>query len=794
MKGINLQLKKLFVSLAALVLVMSIVLPAGVVRADDSAPPEEPQLKSTELTEKAIKEGETTFTLTLKDNKWNVSSPEHKKTLIAALLAQDQTEQWEAVKESITIKENAVTDKVITLTILKNEEYTLAKDQKINLTVPPQLLATAENLKTTITIKAQPKILVSGTAVNMSPMDFVKGGKTVVLTAVNAEWSTDIAKKAEEREELINAFTDFNATTKNQINAADAVRRTNNTTVTITLPPVQEEKSAGEEVKLNVETIEALLTFAAGEELQKPNNLPAIKFSTVEITKPTISGTITASVNEFDAKANEKTLILTLPNGVWNEGITDTSIMIEDLKVEAGERTSDTVATFKVKNIASKYAEDKTFDVTVKKEAIKFAENDIPLENAFTIKAVKAELTGTAKTGLDAQDIIKGGKTVIFSLKNAEFLTNISFDDLFGLENPWSSVIDTTKYITINKTQVNVKLPPVPENGFDVGKYTGGIPVNLPYSLIKDGPNDGAFDFEKLTVGATATVTVSPTSFTEADIRQGNKAIVLTLDGSTWDSAIETVKSKKSALMKGFTATDQTKEWTTAINSIVDNADFTLSTDGTALTITLKGTPNYSIIRNQEISVKVPKSVLAGYKYDIVFSQQFDITAPTVSNGVSFAESLDDLPGMIDSGDINDFRVNVPVKKIQSVTTTVVKAGEKTLTTIEVETSSDVTGILVKRTPEDAGEEFNQPGNGQFVMVFDNIAVNDQVELTALDGGAEIEKVHQKIASGKKVNSKVPKTPLDGSYSLYTILTDKSLLTNILKFYSLDDLTIGKVN
>lgn len=789
MRRINLQLKKLFVSMAALVLVLSIVLPAGVVRADD--PPEEPQLKATELTEKAIKEGDTTFTLTLKDKEWNVSSPEHKKNLIAALVAQDQAEQWEVIKKNITIKE--VTDNVITITIPKNEMYTLTKDQKINLTVPQQLLETAENLKTTITIKAQPKILVSGTAVNMSPMDFAKGGKTIVLTAVNAEWDTEVATKAIKREQLIDAFNWGDAAS--QIKAADSVRRTNNTTVTITLPPVQAEKSAGDEVKLNVETIVSLLTTEPDGDLQKPTNLPVIKFSTVEITKPTISGTITASANEFDATANEKTLILTLPNGVWNDTITAASITVAGLDITSAERTSDTVATFKVKNDASKYNEDKTFDVTVKKDAIKFAENDIPLENAFTIKAVKADLAGTAKAGLDAQDIIKGGKTVSFSLKNAEFVTNtsISFNDLFESVNPWSSITDTAKYITINKTQINVKLPPVPENGFDVSKYTNGIPVKLPYSLIKDGPA-GEFDFEKLTVGATATVAVSPTSFTEADIRQGNKTITLTLTGTKWDPAIETVKSKKNALMKGFTTADQAKEWTAAVNAIANTGDFALSNDDMTLTISLKGTPNYSIIRNQEISVKVPKSVLAGYKYDIVFSPQLSITAPTVSNGVSFAESLEDLPGMIDSGDINDFRVNVPVKKIQNVTTTVVKAGEKTITTIEVETSSDVTGILVKRTPDDAGEEFNRPGGGQFVMVFDNIAVNDQIELTALDGSTEVEKVHQKIASGKKVNSKVPKTPLDGSYSLYTILTDKSLLTNILKYYSLDDLTIGKIN
>lgn len=87
--------------------------------------------------------------------------------------------------------------------------------------------------------------------------------------------------------------------------------------------------------------------------------------------------------------------------------------------------------------------------------------------------------------------------------------------------------------------------------------------------------------------------------------------------------------------------------------------------------------------------------------------------------------------------------------------------------------------------------EPSKNGADTFIFVFDNIDKDSVVELSTIVGGKEVAKIYQKIPTGKKTFTKIPKDRLDGSYSLYTLLTDSSLLNNILKFYTLEELLIG---
>ena len=181
-----------------------------------------------------------------------------KELLIDALVAKNEPEQWEKLKKAL--RSNLGNIKVdtagtlLTIEIPDVEDYYLAEDQTI-LKVPYQLLSKAVNLKEqTFTIKPAQKALISGSATpTVSQMDIVKGGKTVVITLVNAKWDADIATDTAKREELLASliWPDQTSVLKAKAN----VVRTNDKVVTITLPPIDGFKvSTDLDIKFTVST------------------------------------------------------------------------------------------------------------------------------------------------------------------------------------------------------------------------------------------------------------------------------------------------------------------------------------------------------------------------------------------------------------------------------------------------------------------------------------------------------------------------------------------------------------
>lgn len=772
-----------------------------------------PTLKAvlSDQNESTLKESGTTLTLTLEGAEWAVvpaendsviMTEEKKKVLIDSLKANDQSAEWEKIKAGMTVgnpeyinpeeKKTEDKNKVIKISIPKSSNIKLVKDLTVSLQIPHQLLAeAAEQLPMAeFTIKAQPKVLISGSATSISPVDFAKGGKEIILTLVGAKWKSNVASNTLNREKLIGGFN-WGMGVQNEINARGTVRQPTDETVVITLPSIT-EKVAGE-ISFLPENIEELVTSSEGSEIIDfliEEITPAIKFEKQKDAEAIVSGTIQDNTNEFDIVKGGKTVTLTLKGDVWADDINKDSISISaipTITIESGKRINDSTATFTLAEQTNFMLEDnQTFSITVNKDALKVSSTQISILEAFVINSVIAELSGTAAMGMDAKDVVKGGKTIIITLKNTEFITgaNPSFNDIFTDSNPWSEFA-TGKDIQISKNKMTIKLPSVPN-------YISGtnLEVTVPTSLMVGGPSEKnkVKVAGSINMGATAGVVISATSISESSIRKGGGEITLDLKIANWDPSIATEKSKKVALLKGFSTDNQVNEWKKVTTAIVESGAFSIE-EG-ILKIVLPVIPEYSLIRNQEINITIPKSVLTNYKDDIE-GNSFIVTIPDDGILKPFAGELNNLTNMIKVNGLEKIRVKVPEKHVYTVTTSVAKFGEKVITTLEVKTSGSVQKMKATVDAEGIPVEASKNGAGTFIFVFDNIDKDSVVELSTIVGGKEVAKIYQKIPTGKKTFTKIPKDRLDGSYSLYTLLTDSSLLNNILKFYTLEELLIS---
>ena len=276
----------------------------------------------------------------------------------------------------------------------------------------------------------------------------------------------------------------------------------------------------------------------------------------------------------------------------------------------------------------------------------------------------------------------------------------------------------------------------------------------------------------------------------------------ITLDGAKWDPALATNKSKRAALLKGFTTKDQTKAWSVLSNEI-SSAD-SVKIEDNILSITIPTVSNYSIIRDQVVDIVIPKSVLLDYKYDIpVTNQQLKVTVPPFTPEKTIGELLTDgLADYIKNNGLENIRVMVPAKYVEtiSVNTTEfpgVGKEKESITIIEVTTNNAVEKVKVMikgKEQEVTGEETEKNSTNKFTFVFTNLEKNSDLTVSVFGSGSDPLQgdIYKKITNGSKTYNELPKESFEGSYSLYTLLTDKTLLKDIFKYYSLTDLQVGK--
>lgn len=763
----------------------------------------------TKFDEAQIKSGNAEIVLNLTNVKWvSDLTLDKKQALIDALVATKQKEEWEKVKKVLTTNNvNRTSDNTVTITI-PEADFSLSADEEISLQVPYQLLVNDYNLPAkTFTVKASPKVLIGGTATpSIGQMDVVKGGKTITLTLVNAIWKNDVATNTANRETLLNGFTLPTNLSMDVLKANADVKRTSATVVTITLPPINGFKVDNNNNIMKFTPMNGL-TGATNVEntIKDVTTIQAVSDQSV-----TLSGTILDKTNEFDIAHGGKTIILKLKNDIWAKDVS--SIMdgfsVTELNGSADniERISDTEVKITLKAVNSfSLTNDADVDLVIPANLLTTSIGDISLNSAFKIAAVKAELTGNALTDLDSTTINKGGKTITISLKNATFKTGADFDKelLIALldvinGNPdqideWykvqTALLDVaSKNISVTGNKITIKLPPVPNYYYESGMEIG---ITISKDLINNATKNIVGD-QTIKIGQVAMVSLTGNALTESKLKSSQNKVGIKLIGTTWDPTIVSSSSKQSTLLKGFTTDDQTKEWAAVVAAIKSSTNnFKLNDDKDELEITIPKVSDYAIIRNQEVSIKIPKSVLVDYKYDIVLSDELLITAPRVANPESFTSVLPNLTQYIADKGLENIRVSVPEKKVETIQVSTVEvpgATKSTITTIVVKTNNEVTKATVT-----VGENTQEKtGNETFVFVFSNLDPKSDLKISVSNGNNLLQAdIFKKVGKGNKTYNELPKKPISGSYSLYSLLTDKSLLKDIFKYYSPSDLGIG---
>ncbi|MDR7000988.1 hypothetical protein [Neobacillus niacini] len=749
---------------------------------------------------------------------WDLATVDKKNALIDALVAADQADQWDKIKN--TLKNNPTkvvidsSKKKLTITIPMVAGYYLTKDQSISLTVPYQVLSDNVNLgKKTFTVNATPKVLISGTATpTVSQSDISKGGKTLIVTLVNATWANDIATNTIKREKLLSGFKWINSDPNfsdptPKLNAQAQVVRTNNQVVTITLPPIDGFKIPKDmSIDFNPTTISTYISTVQGTFSKAIiNNAVTIK----PIGNQTATVTGMTNTNQFDIASGGKTITITLKNDTWVKNVETNSnkITISDdqgntLSYSQINRTSDTAVTLTLDPKNLNITKDATVDILIPNQLVNTSSTDIKVKSAFKILAVTANLSVTGIT-LAPADIQKGGKTITVKLNNATFnnYTDPNFKTNFincfsSTGTNWgilkTAILSDLTKIKATKDTVTFTLPPVP-NYQSVSSET--ISLTIAQSLIINA-NRGIPADKSITIGQVATAQLNPTSLSESDIQNG-ATISITLTGANWDPTLKTNKSKLSTLIKGFSTTDQIKEWTLVSSAFQSSTtQVTISSDKKTLFLAIPALSNYSIIRDQKIDVTIPKSVLENYNYDIS-AEQMKINVPVVKADQSFSNLLnDDFAKYIEDNGINNIRVIVPEKKVNTITVNTVDfPGSSSITTIEATTTSDVKKMKVTIKGKNGEVTKEQNGAGNFKFVFSNLEKNSDL-IVSVYGNSSSDPLQQdiyaKIPGSSITYNEVPKTSLAGSYSLYRFITDKSLVSNIFKYYSTNDLKIGK--
>lgn len=747
------------------------------------------------LSETNIRNTGDSITLQLAGEAWTKSFTDEKKLLlIDSFIPLSDADQWEAIKSNLKKKVNlnkiTITNTEITIKIPRTPDFKLSGNQSLLITVPPQLLENAvDSLTTTVDILSSTKIAVESQT--LSQADLFQGGKTIKITATNTEWIGNVASNTVNREKLLGWFDWAKVGIDvNVINARANVVLTDTHTVTITLPPMTAFKLKNNELtfqvadaqkgNLTVEPIEVRDAILAATILESP-------LATAKVTGLT-------KLTEFDIAKDGNTFSVTLTNDQWisniaNKGITGLTVTDTNgntFVISKIVRASDKEILVSLAAFTSPISADSEVSLTIPANLLTISTS--PLENvpAFSIVKVKTTLSGTATQSFDVVDITKGKKTIVVDVVNARFHIGQPVINFKNMLSGSTEIIDkiTEKDIKVTSNKVTFTVPAVP--GFAGGP---DISVFIPVGLLESVNN--VIQVGTVKVGQVATSTISPANVMEADIVNG-RTFTITLDGAEWDPTIATNKSKQSALVKGFSTLDQTNEWSKVTTALKASGTYTLI-NANQLRITVPAVSNYAIIRPQNISIKIPKTALKNSKVDIELTRGITIQIPSLSGKMTFDQFLG---GELTGDIVKSARLIVPKKQVETiyVNTVEVPSGDASkinrITTIEI-----TTGSLAKKVDITIdGTTKSVTGSNKFLFVYQNLPVDSEMSIKAFAKDTDTmpiqSAVFKKIGKGSKLYNELPKKDISGSYSLYQLLMDKSLLKDILKYYPVNDLTV----
>lgn len=822
----------------------------------------------------------STFTLKmiLSDNSWTDfdSNTARKSILLNSFTPSTDTVAWNNLKTAIVKNSSfglsSTTNSNDTLTITgslpTDLDYNILTDQTVTVNIPTTVLTNNYPLSNTLsfTITANPSVTVSGSLTSgINELDIINGKKTIQATLYNATWDPAVTTDLTKREKLINCLLPSSDTTSwtNPLNTikAGAKFSLNNNTVIIELPSVPDFNI---NTSLNISPLSTTALITDFQSLITPSASGALDISSTPFTispinnqSASLKGTA-LTATEPDIVAGNKTLAITLNNDIWAQTVVQqvvntsgfitigtTPITLDSSNVVRKSDTELDIALPPVPNFNAN-GSDQTVKVSIPSGFTSTNTSAIDA-GSFTIKAVTAALSGSATTPLDSTSIKNGGKTIVITLNNATWSSNVvtaaRIGDLRSCfsstpNSNWTQISNaiTASNITLtSKNVLTIKLPPIPSFGWtdDSEQVTfeiNGIVDHYIYTKLMNeslSPSNIITASNKVLIGQSAqavTAGITPLSLTVSDVQNGGKQIVITLSNGNWDPNLPKYSSKIMTLVNKLVPNTDSTSWAkvqSAITKATPATTFVISSaadTNDTLTINLPAVSDYDPINNQTITLTIlPKSLLATQvSADIIPTGQItvNLSSSSYTNRGSLQSMLADssFANYINTVPIDHIILDIPLKHLTSVNcsqTSIADSTKTTVTTVssfDCYTDSNVTSVnitfngLTHSSPTFVSYGTRRKFSLGFATVSTSTSSSgsststsssNDAKITVLDNnGNTLQKTVVLKASKSKTYSLAPTPDLSGSYSLKKLMTNSTLLTTILKYYVPEDITV----
>lgn len=428
--------------------------------------------------ESNIVSGGRTITVTLKYGEWqsDVLTNATKRNLLyeGFVAAGSEQAQWGKVVAALKTEGQAAavmeSSRVITITLSEALGYDIGDNQQISLVIQPGLIKGGTKTVTslnTINISADVIVQLEGTAMTqgLGEGDIVAGGRTIIIKLTNGQFALDVASNENKRNAIFEGFKASNnqtewakVTEKLKASGEAAITRNAGDKITITLPAV--DGVSGYNISMN-ETVKLTLPFrtstkdeilvGAIKDVNVSTIIPINANASANLTGPLLLG----NVSESDIVAGGKDFIISLTDGQWvTDVVTDATkrnALFAGL-VASTEATewAKVVNALKAAGQAAISIIDDSNDIRIilppvagyniagnqyvtmliPAACISGAKANLTANGTVTVQRIaSATLSGTAVgTSVDETAIKMGGKTIIITLKDANWIDKITTD------------------------------------------------------------------------------------------------------------------------------------------------------------------------------------------------------------------------------------------------------------------------------------------------------------------------------------------------------------------------------
>jgi len=635
------------------------------------------------INEKGIVDGYKTLIITLTNETWKTDFEKDSDLLddlFEALQAGSEVAEWDEVINTLKANPASVitrnSDTMITITLPPVAGYDITAMQTITVNLPTTILTSGVALQgaaPSLTISPIQTVATLGGSVLTPPTtetQIIGGGKDIIITLTDNTWSGEVETILTDGNllfDMLEASSESAEWAKviDGIKTAGSISRDSATQLTITLQAIAGYNILADQT-INVQIPSSLL---------ENTNLPLLNSLSFKITAneaAALTGTVidpTTPATEADILAGGKTIILTLTNNTWQPDVVSSSTkrlqLINDLTAAGAEaaqwdnvltaikdaadpasvikRTSNTMVTITLPAVTNyNISADQTITASIDPSLLTTAPaGPLVVAPSFTIKPIAptATVTGTVISATPVEsDIVGGGKTIILTLTNDTWASDIASDqtkreDLLdgfvagGLEAAqWNNVITAAKTAALaNPASVIVRtsdkivtiILPATAAYHITADQTVSVLIPATDLIVASAdvtPSPASFKISQL--AATISGTIISTFTSKESIVSGGKTIIVTLGSGTWATDIVTTQAKRDALLNGFVAGGaEAGQWTNVITAAktaaVTNAAAVIArTSDKVVTITLPAVAGYAITGDQTITLTIPANAL----------------------------------------------------------------------------------------------------------------------------------------------------------------------------------------